>query len=139
VKYDACTFASTAPSWWDEHVQTIDITAANSMSWDELKTTMVEEYCPKSEVQNLEQEFWNLTIKGSEVKAYTTRFTELAILCSVVVTPVCKQVERYLWGLAPQIQGMTTASRPVTFGSAKSITARFTDQGIHHGFNGSKS
>ncbi|KAL4556177.1 hypothetical protein LXL04_038820 [Taraxacum kok-saghyz] len=54
----------------------------------------------------------NLTIKGSEVKAYTTRFTPLAILCSVVVTPVYKKVERYLWGLAPQIQGMTTASRP---------------------------
>ena len=72
MKYAARTFASTAPSWWDEHVQMIDITAANPMSWDELKTMMLDEYCPRSEVQNLEQEFWNLTIKGSEVEAYTT-------------------------------------------------------------------
>ena len=105
MKYDACTFASTAPSWWDEHVQTIDITATNSMSWDELKTTMVEEYCPKSEVQNLEQEFWNLTIKGSEVKAYTTRLTELPILYSGKVTPVDKKVERYIWGWPYKFKG----------------------------------
>ncbi|KAL4573708.1 hypothetical protein LXL04_020523 [Taraxacum kok-saghyz] len=79
-------YESQRPESGNGHVQTIDITAANSMSWDELKTMMVEEYCPRSEVQNLEQEFWNLTIKGSEVKAYTTRFTELAILCSGMVT-----------------------------------------------------
>jgi hypothetical protein len=40
VKYAACTFASTAPSWRDEHVWTIDITAANPMSWDELHDTI---------------------------------------------------------------------------------------------------
>ena len=59
---------------------------------------MLEEYCPRSEVQNLEQEFWNLTIKGLEAKAYTIRFTELAILCSEMVTPVDKKVERYICG-----------------------------------------
>ena len=98
MKYAACTFANTAPSWWNGHVQTIDITAANSMSWDEVKSMMLEEYCPRSEVQNLEQEFWNLTIKGSEVKSYMTRFTQLAILRSGMVTPVDKKVERYIWG-----------------------------------------
>ena len=68
------------------------------MSWDELKTMMLGEYCPRSKVQELEKEFWNLTIKGSEVKAYTTRRTELAILCSEMVTPVYKKVERRIWG-----------------------------------------
>ncbi|KAL4554475.1 hypothetical protein LXL04_039306 [Taraxacum kok-saghyz] len=66
VKYAACSFANTALSWWNGHVQTIGITTANSMSWDELKTMKLEEYYPRSEVQNLEQEFWNLTMKGSE-------------------------------------------------------------------------
>ena len=47
------------------------------MSKDELKTMMLGEYCPMTEVQNLEQEFWNLTIKGSEVEAYTTWLTKL--------------------------------------------------------------
>ena len=98
MKYAAGTFANTTLPWWNRHVQTIDVTATNSMSWDELKTMMLEEYCPRSEVQNSEQEFWNLTIKDSEVKAYTTRLTELAILRSGMVTPVDKKVERYIWG-----------------------------------------
>ena len=55
MKYAACTFANTALSWWNGHVQTIDITTANSMSWDELKPMMLREYCPMTEVQNLEQ------------------------------------------------------------------------------------
>ncbi|KAL4589040.1 hypothetical protein LXL04_001942 [Taraxacum kok-saghyz] len=87
------------------HVQMIDITAANPMSWDELKTMILEGSCPRSEVQKLEQEFWNLTIKGSEAKAYTTRFTKLAILCSEMVTPVDKKVERYICGNTPRING----------------------------------
>jgi hypothetical protein len=68
VKYATCAFTNTALSWGNGHVQTIDITAADSMSWDELKTMMLGEYCPRSKVQKLEKEFWNLTIKGSEVK-----------------------------------------------------------------------
>ena len=87
------------------------------MSWDELKTMKLEEYYPRSEVQNLEQEFWNLAMEGSEVQAYTTWFTELAVLCPGMVTPVDKKIERYIWGLAPQIQSLVTASRPVTFES----------------------
>jgi len=36
-------------------------------------------------------------------------------------------------GLALQIPGMATASRPITFKSTKSITIRLTAQGIRHG------
>ena len=36
-------------------------------------------------------------------------------------------------GMAPQIQGMVTVSRPVTFGSTKSIAIRPTKQGTRHG------
>ena len=72
-------------------------------------------------------------MKDSEVQAYTTQFTELAVLCPGMVTLVDKKIERYIWGLAPQIQSLVTASRPVTFESAKSIAVRLTDQGIRHG------
>ena len=71
------------------------------MSWDELKAMMLEEYYPRSEVQNLEQEFWNLTMKGSEVQAYTTRFTELAVLCPGMVTPVDKKKSSDTSGVWP--------------------------------------
>ena len=67
---------------------------ANALTWEELKIMLLEEYCPRGEVQKLEQEFWNLTMKGSEIQAYTTRFTELAVLCPGMVSPEYKKVER---------------------------------------------
>ena len=38
---------------------------ATAMSWTEFKTLVRDEYCPRSEIQNMEQEFWNLTMQGS--------------------------------------------------------------------------
>ena len=119
-----------ALSWWNGHVQAIGIVTANSMTWDDLKTIMLKEYCPRNEVQNLEQEFWNLTMEGSEVNTYTTRFTELAVLCPGMVTPKYKKIERYIWGLAPEIRGMVIASQLTTFGSVKNLAVRLTDEGV---------
>ena len=62
VKFAACTFMHAALSWWNSHVQTVGIVTANGMTWADLKTMMIEEYCPRSELQNLEQELWNLTM-----------------------------------------------------------------------------
>ena len=94
---------------------------------------MVEEYCPRSEIQKLEHELWNLTMQGSDIKGYTDRFNDLATLCPGMVTMEYKKIERYIWGLAPQIQGMVTASQPTTFESTKSIAFRLTDQAILQG------
>lgn len=57
VKYAACTFAEAALSWWNGHVKTLTLVVANSMSWEDLKAMMLEEYCPRGEVQKLEQEY----------------------------------------------------------------------------------
>ena len=65
---------------------------------------MLEEYCPKSVKHMLEQEFENLTLKGHEIEAYTTRFNELATLCPQMVTPENKMTERYIWGLTPKLK-----------------------------------
>ena len=94
VKFAACTFMDSALTWWNGHVQAMGLPAANALTWEELKVMLLEEYCPRSEVQKLEQEFWNLTMKGSDIQAYTTRFTELAVLCPGMVSPKYKKVER---------------------------------------------
>ena len=133
VKFTACIFMDATLSWWNGHVQAIGIDAANSLSWDDLKVMMLKDYCPRNEVQNLEQEFWNLTMEGSEVNAYTTRFTELAVLCPGMVTPEYKKIERYIWGLAPQIRGMVIASQLTTFASVKNLVVRLTDEGVRQG------
>lgn len=50
-----------------------------------------------------------------------------------IVTPGYKKTEQYIWGLAWQIQGMVTTSRPTTFDSAKSLAFNLTNQEIHQG------
>ena len=54
VKFSACTFMHAALSWWNTHVQTIGIVEANALTWAGLKTMMIEEYCPRTELQKLE-------------------------------------------------------------------------------------
>ncbi|KAI3739579.1 hypothetical protein L2E82_29988 [Cichorium intybus] len=121
VKFAAGTFADTAMSWWKGHVKTLTLPVANSMSWEELKTMLIKEYCPRGEIQKLEQELWNLTMKGSDLTSYTNRFNDLATLCPTMVTPESVKVERYIWGLSPQIQGNVESASPTTFDSAKRL------------------
>ena len=45
VRLAACTFADAALPWWNSHVNTTGIDAANSMQWEEMKRMPVEEYC----------------------------------------------------------------------------------------------
>ena len=126
VRFAACTFADAALTWWNSHVNTMGIDTANSMKWEELKMMLVEEYCPREEIHKLEQELWTLTMKGSEIKAYTARFNDLAVMCPALVTPEYKKIERYIWGLASQIKGMVIASKPTTYDSTKRIAHQLT-------------
>ncbi|XP_023760065.1 uncharacterized protein LOC111908470 [Lactuca sativa] len=87
---------------------------------------LVEDYCPREEIQKLEQELWTLTMKGSEITAYTARFNDLAVMCPALVTPKYKKIERYIWGLASQIKGMVIASKPTTYDITKRIAQQLT-------------
>ena len=133
VKFAACTFMGSALTWWSGHVQVMGLPAANALTWEELKMMLLAEYYPRSEVRKLEQEFWNLTMSGTEIQTYTSRFTELAVLCLVMVNPEYKKVERYIRGLAPHIQNMVISANPATFESAKALAVRLMDEGIRQG------
>lgn len=100
----------SALSWWKGHAKTMGLTTAYAMSWKELKVMMKEEYCPRTEMQGLEQELWNLTMKDFEIATYTNWFNDLVVLCPRMVTPEYKKIERYIWGLALEIQGLVISS-----------------------------
>ncbi|GJU64127.1 putative reverse transcriptase domain-containing protein [Tanacetum coccineum] len=57
--------------------RTIRTDAAFAMSWRELMKLMAEVYCPRNEIQKMESELWNLTMKNNDLAAYTQRFQEL--------------------------------------------------------------
>nr|GFA70626.1 hypothetical protein [Tanacetum cinerariifolium] len=85
VKYDACTLQNSALTWWNSHKRTIGVDAAYAIKWTELMKLMTEVYCPRNEVQKIEIELWNLTVKGNDLTAYTQRFQELILLCTRMV------------------------------------------------------
>ncbi|GJU93623.1 retrovirus-related pol polyprotein from transposon TNT 1-94 [Tanacetum coccineum] len=74
VKLAICTLLDGALTWWNSHVQTIGIDEAYEMPWKDLMKLLIEVYCPRNEIQKLENELWNLCVKGTDVVGYTRRF-----------------------------------------------------------------
>ena len=133
VTFATGTLEGAALTWWNSQNQTLGAEAANAMSWNEFKTSMTEEYCPRGEVQKLEGELYNLKMVGSEVEAYTARSHELAVLCPQMVNPPYKRIELYIDGLSPQIQGMVTSAEPATIQQAIRLAHKLTDQAVAQG------
>ncbi|GKB06168.1 putative reverse transcriptase domain-containing protein [Tanacetum coccineum] len=65
--------------------------------------------------------------------AYTDRFHELARLVPHLVTPESRKIERYVYGLAPQISGMVAATEPKTMQKAVQIAGALTDKAVRKG------
>nr|KAJ0218554.1 hypothetical protein LSAT_V11C300139710 [Lactuca sativa] len=70
---------------------------------------------------------------GTLIEKYTVRFHELAKLVPHMVTPEEKRIDRYIWGLAPEIRGMVTSANPTTIQSAVSLANRLTNDVIRMG------
>ncbi|GKA33835.1 putative reverse transcriptase domain-containing protein, partial [Tanacetum coccineum] len=85
------------------------------------------------EMQKLKSELWNYAIVGAGHAAYTDRFHELARLVPHLVTPKSRMIERYVYGLAPQIRGMVAATEPKTIQKAVQISGALTDEAVRNG------
>ncbi|GJY58218.1 hypothetical protein Tco_0458110 [Tanacetum coccineum] len=80
----------------------------------------------------MEDEFYNLTVKGDDLKTYIRRFQELAVLCPNMVPNTEKLIEAFIEGLPRSIKGNVTASKPQTLEEAINITQRLMDQVTRH-------
>ncbi|GJY54896.1 reverse transcriptase domain-containing protein [Tanacetum coccineum] len=74
VKYTAGSFVGKALTWWNSQIRMLSREVAVSMSWNDFKFMMIEEFCPSHEMQKLETELWNHVIVGAGHAAYTDRF-----------------------------------------------------------------
>ncbi|GJT90807.1 reverse transcriptase domain-containing protein [Tanacetum coccineum] len=106
VKFATGTLTEEALSWWNSFSQPIGIEEAYKITWVEFKKLLIKKYCPRTEVQKMEDEFYHLTVKGNDLKAYVRRFQELATF----------------------IEGNVTASKPQTLEEAINIAQRLMDQ-----------
>ncbi|GJR20872.1 reverse transcriptase domain-containing protein [Tanacetum coccineum] len=118
VKYTAGSFVDMALTSWNSLIRTLSWEVAVSMSWNNFKFMMIQEFCPSHEMQKLESELWNHAMVGAGHVAYTDRFHESARLVPHLVTPESRMIERYVYGIAPQIRGMMAAIEPKTMQKA---------------------
>ncbi|GJY37483.1 putative reverse transcriptase domain-containing protein [Tanacetum coccineum] len=79
-------------------IASMGIDDANGTSWTEVRKWMTEEFCPRSMLQRLEQELYNLKLKGTDIDG--------------MVDPKQVKVEQYIRGLSKNIRGDVKSSRP---------------------------
>ncbi|GKB96172.1 putative reverse transcriptase domain-containing protein, partial [Tanacetum coccineum] len=112
VKYATCILLNSALTWWNSHKRTIGADAAFAMSWRELMKLMAEVYFPRTKIQNMESELWNLTMKNNDLAAYTQRFQELIMLCTKMVPEEEDRVKKFIGDLPDNIQGNVISAEP---------------------------
>ncbi|GKB18941.1 reverse transcriptase domain-containing protein [Tanacetum coccineum] len=105
VKFTTGTLTEEALSWWNSFAQSIGIEEAYKITWVKFKKLLIKKYCPRTEVQKMEDKFYHLTVKGNDLKAYVRRFQELATLCHTMVPDSEKMLEVFIRGLPRIIEG----------------------------------
>ncbi|GJX13527.1 putative reverse transcriptase domain-containing protein [Tanacetum coccineum] len=80
----------------------------------------------------MEEELYNLIVKGNDLKPYVRRFQELTTLCLNMVPSIKKLLEAFIGGLPQSIEENVTASKPQTLEEAINIAQRLMDQATKH-------
>ncbi|GKE06220.1 reverse transcriptase domain-containing protein [Tanacetum coccineum] len=106
VKYFVGSLTGRALTWWNSEVRTRGRETIVGMTWENFKALIKGEYCPSNKIQRLETRFWSHFMVGTDL------FYDLARLVPHLVTPDNKRIERYIYGLAPQICRMVAATEP---------------------------
>ncbi|GJX75765.1 putative reverse transcriptase domain-containing protein [Tanacetum coccineum] len=130
VIFAASTFEGRALTWWNRNVHTLGLANANSIPWNEFKSTMTTKYYPATKIQRMEQELWTLTLKGDDIEAYNNRFHELALICPELVPNEKKNIERYIRGFPEGIKGTITSLRPTTLHDAINMARELVEQAV---------
>nr|GEV24200.1 hypothetical protein [Tanacetum cinerariifolium] len=119
---------------WIEKIENVqDMSGCSINQKVKYSTGSFVEFCPSHEMQKLEIVLWNHTMVEAGHAAYTNRFHELARLFPHLVTPESRKIERYVYGLAPQIRRMVAATKLNTMQKAVQIPGALTDETIRNG------
>ncbi|GJS12025.1 reverse transcriptase domain-containing protein [Tanacetum coccineum] len=113
VKFASSTLLDSALTWWNVYVHSVTLDTAHVTSWNDFKAMFIRKYCPRNEVKQMENELWNLKVKGTNLTSYNQRFQELINLCPEMVPNTDRMLERYIEGLPLNIKGNVTLSKLV--------------------------
>nr|XP_043615964.1 uncharacterized protein LOC122587868 [Erigeron canadensis] len=133
VEHATSQFDGAARSWWTGIVTIIGKKSAYAYTWEELQKMMRAEFCTKDALQELEQEFWDLKMEGLEIEKYILRFNELSRLVPHLASTEEKRIDRFIWGLIPEIRRDLTSKGPKTMSRATVLAKTLTKYIIRSG------
>ncbi|GKC88112.1 putative reverse transcriptase domain-containing protein, partial [Tanacetum coccineum] len=125
---------------WFEKIEikrTIGTDVAYAMSWKALMKLMIEVYYPRNKIQKMENELWNLAVRGNDLTAYTQRFQDLILLCTKMVPEEEDRVKKFIGGLPDNIQGNVIVAEPTRLQDVIRIANNLMDQKLK-GYNARK-
>ncbi|GJU24210.1 reverse transcriptase domain-containing protein [Tanacetum coccineum] len=135
VKFATSTLTKDALSWWNSYAKTIGIEQADKIAWTELKRLLTNKYCPQTKVKKMEDEFYNLVVKGNDLKTYARRLLDISSLMSNLGTNTEKIKVAFIEGITQKLLKTVTASKPPNFGGGSTIyhkPQRLIGPGIVH-------
>ncbi|GJS57786.1 reverse transcriptase domain-containing protein [Tanacetum coccineum] len=74
VKFASSTLLDGALTWWNVYVRSVTLDTAHATPWSDFKAMFIRKYCPRNEIKQMENELWNLKVKGTNLTAYNQRF-----------------------------------------------------------------
>ncbi|GKC50915.1 hypothetical protein Tco_1073660 [Tanacetum coccineum] len=107
VKYTTGSFVSKALTWWNSQIRTLSREVAVSMSWNDFK--------------------------GLAMLRILIGFMSWLGYFHILVTPEIRMIERYVYGLAPQIRKMVAATELKSMQKAVQISGALTDEDVRNG------
>nr|GFA10394.1 putative reverse transcriptase domain-containing protein [Tanacetum cinerariifolium] len=90
-KFATGTLIEEALSWWNSFAQPIGIEEAYKITWVEFKKLLIKKYCPQTEIQKMEDEFYHLTMKGNDLKTYFRRCHRYGLVVQVSCQILCDE------------------------------------------------
>ncbi|XP_024964552.1 uncharacterized protein LOC112504823 [Cynara cardunculus var. scolymus] len=114
VRFAVSVLKSNALFWWEvESLARTDV--LQTLYWAEFVNIFKEQFCPKTAVRQMEEDFLKLEQNFGSVREYTEKFIEYSRFAEHYIKTEARKVERYIWGLKPSIREFVIAMNPATF------------------------
>ncbi|XP_024971908.1 uncharacterized protein LOC112510794 [Cynara cardunculus var. scolymus] len=115
VTYAATTFVDYALHWWESECAIRGDEDIVAMTWEQMKKTMMNKYCSRTEVNKLESEFLRLKQGSLSVQEYVNEFLEKARFASYQVATEERKIGRFKDGLRIEIKRYVDMTKPTAF------------------------
>ncbi|KAK1429939.1 hypothetical protein QVD17_12297 [Tagetes erecta] len=115
VRFAVCMFQTEALNWWNIEVRTKGKDIAKKMSWKEFVRTFLAKFCPPSEIERLEIEFFQLKLGNKTYREYVTKFNEVSRLVPHLATTEEQLTNMFVWGLPSEMRIFIKSKSPKSF------------------------